>query len=117
MKKIIISLSIAAATLSFSGTALADAKKPMPLWQCSDYLQLNESYRPVALGFAEAVNRKGKPEDDVVDIEGIAQITPTLVTYCQENPKVALTDALAQTKANAANTTSKTPPASSTTAK
>lgn len=98
MKKIVFSLAIFSAALA-GGVAHADSKKPVPLWLCSDYLDLNETYRPIALGFAEALNNKGKVEDATLDIEGITKVTPSLLTYCQENPKIALRDALAQTKA------------------
>lgn len=74
--------------------AHSDTKKPMPLWLCSDYLAVDESFQPTALGFAEAINRRGKPEAEVLDMEGIAKVTPEILTYCRENPRVELHDAL-----------------------
>ena len=96
MKKIILAASTIGLIAS-AGLAHADTKKPMPLWLCSDYVGIDESYRPLALGFAEALNRKGKPEAEVLDVEGITKVQPELLTYCKENPKIALRDALIQT--------------------
>lgn len=35
----------------------------------------------------EAINKKGKVEDAVLDVDGIAKITPLVVTACKETPK------------------------------
>ncbi|MEJ2894536.1 acid-activated periplasmic chaperone HdeA [Bordetella avium] len=93
MKKAMLAVTMLGLA-SLAGVAHADTKKPVQLWLCSDYLEVNETYRPTALGFAEAVNKKGKVEDAVVDLEGIEKIKPSLLTYCKENPKIALRDAL-----------------------
>lgn len=95
MKNAILALTVfGMATLA--GAAHADTKKPVPLWLCSDYLTVDESYRPTVLGFAEALNRQGKPDAEVLDVDGIAKVKPELLTYCKENPKIALRDALVQ---------------------
>ncbi|QII84016.1 acid-resistance protein [Bordetella hinzii] len=107
MRKSIIVLAMACAALASTSASAKEAskhasatstQKALPLWLCGDYVGLDESYRPIALGFAEAFGRNGKPESDVLDVEGIAKLTPVLLTYCQENPKIALRDALAQVK-------------------
>lgn len=95
MKKTFLTLALVGMA-AVSGAAQADAKKPVALWLCSDYLAVNESYQPTVLGFAEAVNRQGKPEEAALDVEGIAKVKPELLTYCKENPKIALRDALVQ---------------------
>jgi acid stress chaperone HdeA len=78
-----------------SHAADAKAKKPIALWQCQDFLSVKESYRPVVISFAEALNAKGKPEEAVLDVDAIQKKTPTLVKSCKENPKIMLRDALA----------------------
>ncbi|MVW71956.1 acid-activated periplasmic chaperone HdeA [Bordetella sp. 15P40C-2] len=93
MKKVIFAVAVAGLA-AFSATTHADTKQPVPLWLCSDYLTLDESVRPTALGFAAAVNHNGDVQKAVVDVEGIAKVQPQLLTYCKENPKVALRDAL-----------------------
>jgi acid stress chaperone HdeA len=94
--KLALSMLFATAAMAASVAAHADSKKPVALWLCSDYLAVNESIKPTALGFAEAVNRKGKPEAETLDIEGVAKVQPEVLTYCKENPKIALRDALVQ---------------------
>ena len=41
----------------------ADNKKPVNSWTCEDFLAVDESFQPTAVGFAEALNNKDKPED------------------------------------------------------
>lgn len=95
MKKTMVTLALVGMA-AVSGAAQADSKKPVALWLCSDYLAVNESYQPAVLGFAEALNRKGKVEEATLDVEGITKVKPEVLTYCKENPKIALRDALVQ---------------------
>lgn len=96
MKKILFTLSLAGIA-SFSSMAhAADASKPVAFWLCSDFLEVNETVQPTALGFVAAVNHKGNVQEAVLDVDGVAKLQPTVVTYCKENPKVALRDALVQ---------------------
>ncbi|WBX86818.1 acid-activated periplasmic chaperone HdeA [Achromobacter mucicolens] len=98
MKKHLLMIGlIGSLTFSVIGQA-ADAKKPLGMWQCQDFLDVQESFRPVVVSYAEALNNKGKPEEAVVDIEGISTRTPMLVKQCNENPKLMLRDALAGLK-------------------
>jgi acid stress chaperone HdeA len=96
MKKALLALSIMGFA-ALSATAQADANKPVSLWLCSDYLTVNETVQPTALGFAAAVNHQGDVKDAVLNVEGIAKVQPEVLKYCKENPKVALRDALIQT--------------------
>lgn len=36
----------------------AENKKPVKSWTCEDFLALDESFKPTAIGFAEALNKK-----------------------------------------------------------
>ena len=93
MKKLVFAVAAAGMTM-ITATSHADTNQPAPLWLCSDYVNLDESVRPTALGFAAAVNQDGDVKEAVVDIEGIAKVHPQLLTYCKENPEIALRDAL-----------------------
>ncbi|WP_313622816.1 acid-activated periplasmic chaperone HdeA [Achromobacter sp.] len=94
MKKHLLMIGlIGSMAFSVTGQA-ADAKKPLALWQCQDFLGVQESYRPIVVSYAEALNNKGKPEEAVLDVEGISTRTPLLVKHCTENPKIMLRDAL-----------------------
>lgn len=95
MKKTACLIALAgAALLPFASQA--NASKPVALWQCSDYVSLDESYRPLAVGFAAAVSQDGKVEDAVLDAAGVAKLQPQLLQICNENPQIALRDALVQ---------------------
>lgn len=96
MKKAILAMSVAGFA-ALSATAHADAQKPVALWLCSDYLTVDESFQPTALGFAAAVNHQGDVKEAVLNVEGVAKAQPGLLKYCKENPQIALRDALVQT--------------------
>lgn len=36
----------------------ADNKKPVNSWTCEDFLAVDESFQPTAVGFAEALNKR-----------------------------------------------------------
>lgn len=63
--------------------------KPVNSWSCEDFLAVNESFQPMAVGFAEALNSKDKPEDAVLDFSGIEKVTPMIIQACQEDAKVS----------------------------
>lgn len=94
MKKQLLMIGLIG-SMALSGASIAaDAKKPLALWDCQDFLGVQESYRPIVVSYAEALNHKGQPEDAVLNVEGITTKTPLLVKHCTENPKIKLRDAL-----------------------
>ena len=100
MKKILVALSTASLTM-VSAVSLADTQQPVALWLCSDYLTVEDSVQDAALGFAVAVNKQGKPQEAVLDMDGVIKRQPEILQYCKENPKIALRDALVQTDGSA----------------
>ncbi|MBW6087396.1 acid-activated periplasmic chaperone HdeA [Escherichia coli] len=44
------------------------------------------------LVFAEALNNKDKPEDAVLDVQGIATVTPAIVQACTQDKKANFKD-------------------------
>ncbi len=94
MKKQLLMIGLIGSLAFSAGSVAADAKKPLALWECQDFLGVQESYRPIVVSYAEALNNKNKPEDAVLDIAGITTKTPLLVKHCTENPKIKLRDAL-----------------------
>lgn len=68
----------------------ADNKKPVNSRTCEDFTAVDESFQPTAVGFAEALNNKDKPEDAVLDVQGIATVTPAIVQACTQDKKPAL---------------------------
>ncbi len=48
--------------------------------------------QPTAVGFAEALNNKDKPEDAVLDVQGIATVTPAIVQACTQDKQANFKD-------------------------
>lgn len=49
-------------------------------------------FQPTAVSFAEALNNKDKPEDAVLDVQGIATVTPAIVQACTQDKKASFKD-------------------------
>ncbi|MCX5591570.1 acid-activated periplasmic chaperone HdeA [Alcaligenes endophyticus] len=96
MKKNAILIGTLLSASFFVGGAHAQEAKSEPFWLCSDYLAADTQLQPVAIGYAEALNRIDQTQTTVLDVEGIVKVTPVVHEYCKENPKVALRDALKQ---------------------
>ncbi|HHC4746475.1 TPA: acid-activated periplasmic chaperone HdeA [Escherichia albertii] len=72
--------------------AAVDNKKPVNSWTCEDFLAVDESFQPTAVGYAEALNNKDKPEDAVLDVQGIATATPAIIQACNQDKKANFRD-------------------------
>ena len=80
---------VAISALTNAADTKTDTKKPVSQWTCEDFLALDESFQPTAVGVAEAVDKSGKVEDAVLDVEGIATVTPMVVAACKEDQKAS----------------------------
>ena len=60
---------------------------PVSQWTCEDFLATDATFQPTVVGFAEALNKKDKPEDAVLDIKGVETVTPALVQACMQDKK------------------------------
>lgn len=81
-------------TASSMTMAMGSSGKPMATWTCADFLAVDESFQPTAVAVGEALNNKGKVEDAVLDVDGIASVTPMLVQVCTEEPQSSFMDKL-----------------------
>ncbi|PHI29411.1 acid-activated periplasmic chaperone HdeA [Budvicia aquatica] len=59
--------------------------KPIVQWTCEDFLLVDESFQPTAVGYAEAYNKKGTLEDSILDIDEIVKITPIIIQECAKD--------------------------------
>lgn len=91
-KTLVVATLLAASSLSMAATTAA--KKPVSQWKCEDFLALDESYQPKAIYFAEGFNKKNKPVDAVMDMDGIEKVVPLVVQECQKAPKASFWDKL-----------------------
>lgn len=64
-------------------------RSTLDLWR---FLAVDESFQPTAVGFAEALNNKDKPEDAVLDVQGIATVTPAIVQACTQDKQANFKD-------------------------
>lgn len=82
-----------AGLLAFSAfTHAADEAKPVKSWTCEEFLALDVSFQPTAIGFAEALNKQGTPEDAVLDVAGTEAVIPLVIEACKQNPTHSFTD-------------------------
>ena len=54
---------------------------------CEEFIALDDTVKPKVVYWAEGFNRKGNPEDAVVDIEETDRLVPVLVEECSKAPK------------------------------
>lgn len=66
----------------------AQAHKPTKM-TCEEFVVLDESIKPKIVYWLEGFNKKGKPVDEVVDIDATDKVIPMLVTECQRTPKAS----------------------------
>lgn len=85
-KSVMFSLGI---LLFSSVTYAAENKKPVSTWTCEDFLAIEESYQPTAVGVVEALNYAGNPEAEVLSIDGIEQVTPMVIDACKKDGKAS----------------------------
>jgi acid stress chaperone HdeA len=78
-------ISILSAFALTSTAYAANNTKPVNAWTCEDFLAVDDSFQPVAVGFAEALNSKDKPEDAILDIDGIEKVTPMIIEACKQD--------------------------------
>lgn len=89
-------VSMVGALVLTSAVQAADSTKantkPINSWTCEDFLAVDDDFQPTAIGFAEALNSKNKPEDAVLDISGIEKITPLVVQACEKDKTLSFKD-------------------------
>lgn len=84
---------------SSSVLAAKAPKTPVDKWTCGDFLELDETYQPNAVFFAEGFTKGGKPVDAVMDVDDTVTVTPKVIKACTENMQGSFIDTLKKTKA------------------
>ena len=93
MKKHILLVGVVGLA-ALSTLAQAETKQPVAKWTCADFLAVDESFQPTAVGLGEAINKQGKVEDAVLDVAGVEKITPLVVTACEKDKKASFVQKL-----------------------
>ncbi|KMM85159.1 HdeA/HdeB family protein [Pseudomonas taetrolens] len=92
-KHCLMMAAVSLAALSTLAQA-ADTKQPVSQWTCEDFLAVDDSFKPTAVGLGEVVNKSGKVEDAVLDVDGVEKITPLIVTACEKDQKTSFVQKL-----------------------
>lgn len=88
----IVSTVLTVATLHLAVTeAKAEmAKKKVAELTCEDFLGLDASFQPTVIAWAEGFRQGAKKPDDVVlNVDGIEKVTPVVVEACKMDPKAS----------------------------
>ena len=72
----------------------ANNKKPVTQWTCADFLAVEDQYKPKVVYAATAYSKAGKPEAEVIDIEGTEKVTPMIITACEGTPRASFWEKL-----------------------
>jgi hypothetical protein len=89
--KITLSASIAVITGALLTTtmispAFAAMQRPGKI-TCEEFVALDDMAKPKVVYWAEGFNKKGKPDDAIVDIDETDRLGPMIVTECKMTPK------------------------------
>jgi acid stress chaperone HdeA len=86
VKLLLIPLILAAAATT---TVAAKVEKPVTQWACSDFLAVDDQFKPKVVYWAAAYAKGGQPEAAVIDIKGIEKVTPELIGQCKKAPQAS----------------------------
>lgn len=91
----IFSALLTVTSLSFAVVETASAKEEMAKKKitevtCEDFNGLSASFKPTVIAWAEGFRQGSrKPDDVVLNIDGIEKVTPFVVDACQKDPKAS----------------------------
>jgi len=102
LKQLALPLMVLAVTTS---AVAAENKKPVSQWTCTEFLAVDDQFKPKVVYAATAYAKGGKPEASVIDIEGTEKVTPMIIDECQKAPQASfwqkLKDSWAKVEADA----------------
>lgn len=86
-------------TVTLLSAPLVQAEAPNKVidgWTCEDFVALQESSRPVAVSYANALHHQGKPDEAVFNVKDIEIVTPVIYQACSKNPQSSFTTVVRQ---------------------
>ncbi|MBS0848253.1 acid-activated periplasmic chaperone HdeA [Citrobacter sp. JGM124] len=86
-------------TATLLSAPLAQAEAPNKVigdWTCEDFVALQETSRPVAVSYANALNHKDKPDSAVLNVKDIETVTPVIYQACSQKPQQSFTTVVHQ---------------------
>lgn len=89
----IFSAALTVATLNFAIAETAKGemtKKKIADVTCEDFNGVSASFQPTMIAWAEGFRQgSSKPDDVVLNIDGLEKVTPLVVEACQNDPKAS----------------------------
>jgi acid stress chaperone HdeA len=86
VRRLLVPLIVtAAATTSLA----AEVHKPVTQWNCTDFLSVDEQFKPKVVYWATAYAKGGQPDAAVIDINGIEKVTPQIIDECAKTPQAS----------------------------
>ena len=87
-------LAAATACVVVSGVtvvhAASSSKKTIDKITCEEFTGLEETYQPTYVAWAWGYSQgQSDPTSAVVDVDGVAQVTPYVVAECKQDPKAS----------------------------
>ena len=87
-----VALVVAATSMTVGGITVSHAassqKKSIDKITCQEFVALQETYQPMYVAWAWGYNYgQTDPSAAWVDMDGIEDVTPTLVAECQQDPQ------------------------------
>jgi acid stress chaperone HdeA len=94
MKKIVV-LSAAMVLAGTAVLAQADtAKKPVTDWTCEEFLSVDTVSQPAVVGYVQALNSKGQPEEGMFDVVTATRVSQLTADECKVEPKASFMNKL-----------------------
>lgn len=89
---------VLAAAISLTGAATvvqADTeKKPVTQWTCEEYLSIDSVSQPAVVGYVQALNSKGQPDEGMFDVVTVTKVSQLTADECKVEPKASFMNKL-----------------------
>ena len=87
-----------AAAITLAGAATVaqaeTAKKPVTQWTCEEYLSIDSVSQPAVVGYVQALNSKGQPNEGMFDVITATKGSQLTADECKVEPKASLMNKL-----------------------
>ena len=94
--------------VSMTSPAYAAMQRPGKI-TCEEFVALDDVVKPKVVYWTEGFDKKGKPDDAIVDIDETDKLIPTIITECQSSPKAQFMKTMKTVKDKAAKASASAP--------
>jgi acid stress chaperone HdeA len=68
---------------------------------CSQFLALDDVTKPKVVFWAEGLNKSGRPESAVIDVDSVNRIVPVVIDACTQNPNASFMNSVKSSSSRA----------------